>query len=279
MKSMCLSQGSCSNNSLLPLLYQSFLSRYAENTDHEHKQLQAYTSYSQSQRNNMARHDQQKPSPLGTRLPAPILTKIYRLAIVSSTPIPLASTTYQTHLPALLQTSSLIRSRFLPIYFERNTFTIRRASLCVSTKTSAKAKESRLQSLPPSYHHLTSIRHLHLSTYNGVPACLGLEAGNPFRNDGKKKKKHNVIATRLKALRQSPSQHFRQQKHACCRFCNPATFPASPRALSVPLQRYYRCRSKPFVRSKLAFVLPQCDAWQGAVLGRVDWYWGRGVEV
>lgn len=208
-------------------------------------------------------HHHQPPSPFGTRLPASILAQIYHLAILSQTPIPLDTT--RPIQPPLLQTSSEIRSRFLPLFFETNTFTLRRASLCSRPEANNLQNRPSRPQLPPA-HHRAYIRHLHLSTYNGARECLNLALGNPHRNN------NNGASARLRALRQGKWQ----RRQESCPFCNPSTFPPLlalfPRLISVTIDvatnRDSGLSWRAFCRSVVQGREPVWVAWVG--VGEVE---------
>ena len=151
----------------------------------------------------------QPPTPLGTRLPAAILTRIYYLAITYPSAIPLGSTRRQPLYPPLLQTSSHIRSRFLPAFFETNTFTLRRSSLC-------KRAENNDNPALMLIHHRVYIRTLILETYNGACECINFAPGQPQRHDVQSKR-----ASCIDVVKRRPTPKQQQS----CPFCDPSTFP------------------------------------------------------
>jgi len=165
------------------------------------------------------------PTPLGTRLPAAILTRIYYLAITYPSAIPLNPTRRQPLYPPLLQTSSHIRSRFLPALFETNTFTLRRASLC------KRAENNDNPALMPM-HHRVHIRTLILETYNSACECTNLAPGQPQRHDVQSKRASFINIKRR--LRQSKQQQS-------CPFCDPSTFPPLQAIFPAASQRDSRC--------------------------------------
>lgn len=149
--------------------------------------------------------NQQPPTPLGTRLPTAILMRIYRLAITFPAAIPLDTT--KSIYPPLLQTSSAIRSRLLPTYFETNTFTLRRASLC------KRGENSRNPALMPMEHRV-HLKTLHLSTYNGARECMNLSLGHAHRN-----------ALQVRASCRDRRRRKPQEQQQSCPFCDPSDFP------------------------------------------------------
>lgn len=157
----------------------------------------------------------QPPTPLGTCSPAAILTRIYHLAIIYPSALPLDSNRRQPLYPPLLQSSSHIRSRFLPAFFESNTFTLRRSSLC---RRAGNKKSPALMTT----HHRMHIRNLILETYNGAHDCMNLAPGNPQRNDVQPEQGSFINFKRR--LRQSKQQQS-------CAFCDPSTFPPLPAIL------------------------------------------------
>jgi hypothetical protein len=173
--------------------------------------------YNEEKQITMGYTSQQPPTPFDTRLPAATLTRIYRLAITYPSAISLDSTGRKPLYPPLLSTSSQIRSRFLPAFFESNTFTIRRASLC------KRAENKKNPALMPVSHRV-HIRHLQLLTYNGDSECINPARGDSHRSTllGKRASRIDGIRRRLKRQQWQQQQ---QQKQQCCPFCDPSTFP------------------------------------------------------
>jgi hypothetical protein len=155
-------------------------------------------------------HNQQ-PTPLGTRLPAMLLARIYHLAITYPRAIPLDSTNRQQLCPPLLKTSAYIRSHFLPAFLETNTFTLRRASLC------RRAENNTNPALTIPMHHRVHIRRLLILIYTGARECVKLELRHPHRNASQ--------ARRIPWWEQDRRRPKQQQQQQICPFCDPATFP------------------------------------------------------
>lgn len=153
--------------------------------------------------------NQPPPTPFGTRLPAAILTRIYHLAITYPSAIPLDSTRREPFYPPLLQTSSQIRSRFLPAFFETNTFTIRRASLC------KRAENRKNPALMPMSHRV-HVRQLQLVTYDGDSECLKYVPGDSHCG---------MLLVKRASCRLTKRRPKQKQQQQSCSFCNSSTFP------------------------------------------------------
>lgn len=195
---------------------------------------------------------QQPPTPLGTRLPAAILTRIYYLVITYPPAIPLDSIRREPFYPPLLQTSSHIRSRFLPAFFETNTFTLRRASLC------KRAENKRNPALIPM-HHRVHIRNFLLSTYTGDSECLNRTLG-PSHCHG--------LQVRRASCQDIITRPKQKQQHSCP-FCNLSTSPP-------PQCDGQRCCESGLV-AYLECFLQGCCAEKSACLGGLHGYRGSGV--
>lgn len=163
--------------------------------------------YNEEQQNIMD-SQKQPPTPYGIRLPAAILTRIYRLAITYPSAIPLGSTRRKPLYSPLLQTSSQIRSRFLPAFFEINIFTIRRASLC------KRAENRKNPSVIPMSHRV-HIRQLQLLTYTGASECMNPALEHPHRS--------SLLGRRVSC--RLTKRRSKQKQQESCRFCDPSTFP------------------------------------------------------